>query len=451
MTRPRTGSMPRAVAALAVDAVISGGRNLDRALENAGIDTLDERDRPLASALAYGAVRNHLSNQRIIDSLTDRPFRKRDHIIVALISVGLYALTESRRPDYAVVSATVDAATRLKRPQLKGVVNALLRRFLREREALLTAAESSPESQWLHPTWLIDAIRDDWPDDWEQILTAANTQAPMWLRVNLNRTTRADWLARLASVGAHAAERVPSAVCLPEPVPVSELPGFAAGDCSVQDVASQAAALLLDPQPGMRVLDACAAPGGKAGHLLEYCPQLAELVALDESASRLQRLEENMLRLQLSCSVKVGDAATPEDWWDGTQFDRILLDAPCSATGVIRRHPDIRFLRQPEDVARLAALQSNLLRALWNLLKPGGWLLYSTCSLLRAENEAVVADFLRTIGDADERPLPSGLPGATTDTGHGVQLLPGRDDNDGFYYALMQRRAAEPEKTEVRD
>ncbi len=443
MIRNDAGSLPRAKAAIAVDAVIRGGRNLDRALHEAGVDDLDGRDRSLAIALAYGTLRTHLRNRRIIELLLERPFRRRDAIIEALISVGLFALTQSQRPDYAVVSATVDATARLQRRQLKGLVNAVLRRFLREQAALMSAAQQSPEGQWLHPEWLIEAIRGDWPDTWEQILTAANTQAPMWIRVNLSRTSREAWLARLDSSCSEGPIVLPSAVCLSRPLPVDQLPGFSDGDCSVQDVASQAAAFILDAQPGMRVLDACAAPGGKAAHLLEHCPEIAELVALDESAQRLNRLEENMQRLGLKCTVRQGDATQPDTWWDGGQFDRILLDAPCSATGVIRRHPDIRFLRRAGDLSKLPALQSNLLSALWPLLKPGGLMVYSTCSILRAENERVIEGFLKRTGDARERLLPSGLPGAVAGTAYGLQLLPGRNDNDGFYYALMQRRASD--------
>jgi len=439
MNNSSRGSAPRAVAARALDAVLSDGRNLDIALAEAGLDALDSRDRPLASALAYGAVRTHLRNACIIDQLVARPFRRRDSVIVALISVGLFALTESQRPDYAIVSATVAAAPELGRPQMTGVVNALLRRFLREREELLANANTNDEARWLHPAWLIDQLRHDWPEDWQEILDAGNRQAPMWLRINLARTTRLEWLARLTSDTGSLPAQFPAAVMLGEPLPVDDLPGFRDGDCSVQDIASQAAAVLLQPHAGMRVLDACAAPGGKATHILESCPGIKELVALDESIMRLGRVAENISRLSLTATILQGDAREPQSWWDGELFDRILLDAPCSATGVIRRHPDIRFLRKQADIAQLAERQHEILTALWQLLKPGGMLLYSTCSMLRAENDQVIGRFISACADARILAPALDVPGMTFQTSCGIQMLPGRVDNDGFYYALMER------------
>jgi len=439
MTKSASGAAARAVAARALDTVLNQGRNLDSALAVAGLDSLGERDRPLASALAYGAVRNHLRNQRIIEQLVARPFRRRDSVINSLISVGMFALTESRRPDYAIVSATVAAAAELGRPQLKGVVNALLRRYLRERDELLATANTNEEARWLHPQWLVNRFRQDWPDDWQEILEAGNRQAPMWLRINLARTVRDDWLARLGRDTATLPQQFPAAVMLSEPLSVDDLPGFRDGDCSVQDIASQAAAVLLKPQAGMRVLDACAAPGGKATHILEHCPDTRELVALDESSARLERVAENFSRLSLDATILQGDARQPALWWDGEPFDRILLDAPCSATGVIRRHPDIRFLRKQSDIERLAEQQFEMLQALWPLLKPGGSLLYSTCSILLAENDQVIERFIKANTDARMLALELDMPGMVTRMSHGLQMLPGCADNDGFYYALMGR------------
>jgi len=439
MTKSARGAAPRAIAARALDLMLSRGRNLDRALAEAGLDSLGARDRSLANALAYGAVRNQLRNQRIIDQLVARPFRRRDSVIAALISVGLFALTESRRPDYAIVSATVAAAPELGRPQMKGLVNALLRRFLRERDELLAHANQYDEARWLHPEWLITQIRKDWPNDWQEILTAGNQQAPMWLRINLAHTNRNDWLARLGTETVALPEQFPAAVMLAEPMPVDDLPGFRDGDCSVQDIASQAAAVLLKPQPGMRVLDACAAPGGKAMHILEHCPGIRELVALDESSARLERVKENFRRSGIEATVIQGDARKPEAWWDGKLFERILLDAPCSATGVIRRHPDIRYLRKQADIEQLAKQQYKMLQALWPLLKPGGLLLYSTCSLLRAENDQVVERFVQAKADAKIVAIKMDISGSTFDKSAGLQMLPGRIDNDGFYYALIER------------
>ena len=455
MNAVTSGAFPRVVAARAVDQVLTQGRNLDVALANSGLEKLTDRDKPLATALAYGAVRTHLRNRCIIDELATRPFRNRDQIIIALLSVGLFALLESRRPDYAVVSSTVAAVSQLGRPQLKGVVNAILRRFLRERDSLMEKIDSNPVAHWQHPEWLIETIRTDWPNDWQYILEAGNRQAPMWLRLNLNLSTRPAWAENFAGSVARMPVEVPTAVMLTEPVPVSELPGFATGVCSVQDVASQLAAIFLRPTAGMRVLDACSAPGGKALHILEACPDVAELVALDESPERLLRVQENFARANQQATIVCGDAAEPATWFSGRLFDRILVDAPCSATGVLRRHPDIRFLRRPGDIAELTRKQEGLLQALWPLLAPGGRILYATCSVLRAENDVVIRRFLSVTDDANELPLE--VRGAETDgiealaplqsaiLAHGFQLLPGRMDNDGFYYALIEKQAVAQE------
>jgi 16S rRNA (cytosine967-C5)-methyltransferase len=442
MSDADSGALPRAVAARALDQVLTHGRNLDSALADSGLNSLSDRDRPLAGALAYGAVRTHLRNSYIIDALVDRSFRNRDSVVVALLSVGLFALLESRRPDYAVVSATVGAATKVGKPKMKGVVNAILRRFLRERDELMPKVEQNLTAHWQHPEWMLELIRNDWPEDWQEILNAGNQQAPMWLRLNTNRIGRAKWLKNFAGPAEAGPAALATAVKLSEPTAVSNLPGFMDGDCSVQDVASQAAAGILAPEPGMRVLDACAAPGGKATHLLEFCPGIDELVALDVSEERLVRVQENLDRLGLKASIVCGDAGAPDTWWDGQMFDRILIDAPCSATGVIRRHPDIRFLRKPHDIAALAKQQLALLRKLWLMLKPGGRMLYATCSVLRAENEQVIADFLGNCENAIELSPDLGMLEAAEVLTHGVQLLPGRIDNDGFYYALIEKQAA---------
>jgi 16S rRNA (cytosine967-C5)-methyltransferase len=295
-------------------------------------------------------------------------------------------------------------------------------------------------ARWQHPLWLLNALQTDWPLEWEEIVAAGNRQPPMWLRINLQKTNRQSWLAQLGTEVVRAPVELPAAVMLREPLPVDSLPGFREGHCSVQDGASQFAAALLEPQAGMRVLDACAAPGGKTTHLLEIAPQIAELVAVDISAERLSRIADNLARLNLRAMLITGDALEPAHWWDGRLFDRILLDAPCSATGVIRRHPDIRFLRAAADIGQLAEQQLRLLTTLWPLLQPGGRLLYSTCSVFRAENEQVVERFLTSQSDAREVSTAGVNFGQTPPvTAHGWQLLPGRADYDGFYYALMER------------
>ena len=439
------GALPRALAARAVDAVLRQGRNLDAALAVEKISALVDRDRSLVHALAYGTLRTHLRNAALINLLLEKPLKKKDSVIDALISVGLFALLESTQPDYAVVSANVSAADELGRPALRGLVNAVLRRFLRERDALLERVSESIEVRTLHPQWLIEKFQTDWPDDWESIVTAGNRQAPMWIRVNIRQQSPHAWLEQLHAAnlaGKAPFPELPAAILLDQALPVTGLPGFVNGDCSVQDIASQLAATVLQAEPGMRVLDACAAPGGKATHVLELCPDVGELVAVDRSAQRLERVAENLARCNQTATLVTGDALEPEAWWDGKGFDRILVDAPCSATGVIRRHPDIRYLRRAGDIAELVDVQLTMLEKLMLLLRPGGRLLYSTCSVLRAENEAIVAALLERRSDCRERPLPpiaSALQGALGQTAHGLQLLPGQLDNDGFYYAVMER------------
>jgi 16S rRNA (cytosine967-C5)-methyltransferase len=433
-----SGAKSRAEAARIVNDVIHHGRSLDQVFS---LSSFDDRDQALIRALAYGTLRTYLRNKCLIDQLLAKPLKKKDSIIYALLSVGLFALTDSKRPDYAVVSATVSAADSLGRKHMRGMVNAVLRRFLRERDELLQKITTVAEAQTLHPQWLVEKFQADWPKDWQHIVAAGNHQAPMWVRVNESRVVPQEWLKRAAAVGISTQSPVadmPGAVLLEEPCAVSELPGFSDGDCSVQDIASQLPAYYLQAESGMRVLDACAAPGGKTGHLLEKYPGI-ELSAVDSASERLERVEENLERLGLQAAVVCGDARAPELWWDGELFDRILLDAPCSATGVIRRHPDIRFLRRASDIATMAATQYELLNKLWSLLKPGGFMLYTTCSVLSEENAEVVQRFLAARSDAEEQALPTLAPVTGSNVPVGLQLLPDAFGNDGFYYALLKR------------
>jgi 16S rRNA (cytosine967-C5)-methyltransferase len=328
------------------------------------------------------------------------------------------------------VSATVNAAALLGVRRAGGLVNAVLRRFQREREELERAAQGVPEARFAHPNWLIEALRADHPDDWAAILDANNAAPPLWLRVNLARTTRADYLRKLAAAGldATAAADIDSAVLLAQPVGVESLPGFATGEVSVQDLSAQRVAPLLELAPGQRVLDACAAPGGKTGLILEAVAGRAEVWAVDRDAERIGLVRENLDRLGLAAELVTADATAPGDWWDGRPFDRILIDAPCSATGVIRRHPDIKVLRRPGDVERAAALQARLLRGLWPLLAPGGRLVYATCSVLRRENGEQI-DAFRT-----EEPAIEPAEGVAQ-----LQLKPEEAAGDGFYYAWLKK------------
>ncbi len=441
-----TGAKVRAVAAEVVDAVASGGRSLDVAIAQNEV-RLPPEERSLLRMLCFGSVRQHWRLQSWVDQLTSKPLRRRDRIINSLLAVGLYQLVETRIPDHAVVSATVAATRTLRRPQLAGLVNACLRRFGRE-----DVAERDPaneKARWNHPTWLMETVRKDWPDDWQAILAANDERAPMWLRVNAARTSPDLYLSRLQDGGV-AAERIggiPDALRLAEPQAVEALPGFSDGDASVQDAAAQIAArwllhnTLLN-KTTTRILDACAAPGGKSGHLLEVGGAGITLVAVDSDESRTVSLTENLARIGCNATIIAADASKPEQWWDGGRFDGILLDAPCSASGVIRRHPDIKLLRRESDIRSLVDLQRSLLNALWALLAPGGTLLYATCSVIAAENDEVVEQFLRDHGDATENDvLPNNnIRDLMRRKTCGYQILPGTAGLDGFYYAALQKK-----------
>jgi 16S rRNA (cytosine967-C5)-methyltransferase len=431
------GGEPRAAAGRAVAAVARRGRSLDDALGQA-VSGLTGADRALAAQLAYGTLRAWPRLDRWVDLLLARPLPARDIDVHDLLAMGLYQLEDTRVPDHAAVAATVEAVRQLGRHQYAGLVNACLRRWLRERDTLKARVARMPEVIHAHPRWWLDALAADWPRDWESIIAAANQQAPMWVRVNQLRGTRDAWLERLASTGGSATawDPAPDALLLGEPMDVEALPGFSAGDVSVQDAAAQLAAGLLAPDAGQRVLDACAAPGGKSGHLLERCPDI-HLTALDVAPARLERIHDNLARLGLQAHVLAGDASDPAAWWDGKPYDRILLDAPCTGSGVVRRHPDIKLLRRPEDVQAMAAQQQALLDALWPLLAPGGRLLYATCSVFRAENAARVTDFLARHPEA--RAVDLGEPGWGRRAGPGRQVLTGEAAMDGFYYACLTR------------
>ncbi len=390
----------------------------------------DPRDRALLRALISGALRWHHRYAWVVDQLS-RSRRRPDPVVTALLHLGLLQLDELRVPDHAAVGETVNAAAELGVGHARGFVNAVLRRFLRERDALV--ARDEPVYNHSHPRWLADAFIRDWgPADGAALLAADNETPPQWLRVNLLRSSRAAYIAELnaAGIDAESGAASPATVRLGSPVPVAELPGHAEGLVAVQDAAAQLAAGLLDLAPGQRVLDACAAPGGKTAHMLESCPGLAAVVAVDVDADRLAGVGTALTRLGHDARLVVGDAMSPDDWWDGRSFDRILLDAPCSGTGVIRRHPEIKLRRRPADVGAAARQQARLLDALWPLLAPGGRLVYATCSVLSAENAAQTAAFLDRRDDAGC--APPGTPGH-------FRIRTGAAGMDGFYYACLDK------------
>ncbi len=383
---------------------------------------------PMVRDLTYGTLR-HLGTQRVIlRSLAPRGVT--EPALEALLAVGLYQLQHTRAAPYTVVDQAVAAARAMGFERAAAFVNAALRRFLRERDHLVAQAQLDSEGRWSHPAWWIDRLRDEYPQAADAILAAGLSHPPMAVRPNLRRTTLADYRLRLAAEGIEAGDVAPAALLLAKPVPVRRLPGYQDGLVSVQDAGAQWAARLLAPSDGMRVLDACAAPGGKAAHLLEVAD--IHLTALDADPARLDDAQRNFDRLGLAARCIAADAARVRDWWDGEPFQRVLLDAPCSGSGIVRRHPDARWLRRPGDIASFAATQRALLTALWQVLEPGGTLLYVTCSVFREENAEVVDAFLGAQDDARRLPA-TGLPSADG------RLLPDAG-HDGFYYALLGKR-----------
>jgi len=433
----KSGARIRAEAAKVVDAVVSDGRSLDAAL--AGTDgRIDPSDRPMLRLLCYGTLRFHWRLRSQLAQLLDRPLKARDKVIESLLVIGLYQISDTRVPDHAAVSMTVEAARILRRPKYAGLINAVLRNYVRR--GIADSEPASDEARFNHPDWLTKRLQTDWPDDWQEIVAANNDRAPMWLRVNALRQSATNYLSQ-QSVDGELLPGLDQAVRLATPAPVDDLPGFADGDVSVQDAGAQLAAPWLLADGGERVLDACAAPGGKTCHLLELMGPGADLTAIDSDADRLGGVRENLQRLDLTATVLAADASSTGEWWDGHGFDRILLDAPCSATGVIRRHPDIRILRRDEDIKALAGLQRSMLEALWAILEPAGSLLYVTCSVLAEENDGVIGDFLASHDDAKESRVlhDYNIRDLMCDKKYGFQVLPGTQGLDGFYFASLEK------------
>ena len=422
----------RAAAARVLDQVLHRGRSLKAALAVALPRIEDPRDRALLEAIVFAALRRRAHYDAALAAWMPRPPGRRDAPLRALLHAGFAQLDGLRLPPHAAVAATVEAARSLGRAHQSGLVNALLRRAIRE-----PMPDVDPAATW--PRWLREALARDWPGELDAIVAASAMPAPMWLRINRRQDTVADYHARLRDAGIEAAV---DAACvdglrLDTPVPVASLPGFDAGLASVQDGSAQLVADALAPAPGARVLDACAAPGGKAAHLLERDPAL-RLLALDVDARRLRRVGDNLERVGVAAgaSLREADATRVATWWDGVPFDAILLDAPCSATGVVRRQPDILLHRRATDIEALATQQAALLDALWPTLAHGGALLYATCSILRRENDVQVAAFLARTPDASLQPLDARF---GRDTGQGSQRLPGEQGMDGFFYARIKK------------
>ena len=403
------------------------GRNLNQALQGllSRHSSLTSQQRAAAQDMSYGTLRFYGQLHAILDLLLQKPVQ--DAAVRALLLVALYQLQYSRSAEHAVVDHAVRAAEALKKPWAKGLVNAVLRNFLRQRISLLEQAAASEEGRYSHPQWWIDKLRRQYPDDWATLLETNNQHPPMTLRVNGRVASTQAYLDLLRQQGIEGQQVGENAILLDQPVSVDKLPGFGEGMASVQDAGAQFAARLLDVADGMRVLDACAAPGGKAAHLLELAK--IELIALDSDPERLKKIEQTLQRLRLEAHCLAGNAAQPEEWWDGKAFQRILADVPCSASGVVRRHPDIKWLRREADIAAFAAQQSEILDALWRVLGSGGKLLYATCSVFAEENQQQIAQFL--VRHKDAQCLPLSLP-----TAKDGQLMPNLQ-HDGFFYALL--------------
>jgi 16S rRNA (cytosine967-C5)-methyltransferase len=429
----------RALAAKGLAEVALRGASLRDVMERNAPRLADPRDRALLMALLSEGARWWLRFDAAIDGLLEKPLRHKDPAVHALLVLGLVQLEILQLSDYAAVAATVEATRTLGRPQLAGLANAILRRWQRERDSLLARLDAKPQTRHAHPAWLATALQRDWPQQAEAVMEADNREPPLMLRVNRQRSERLALIEQLQAAG-YAASAHPwlsDALVLPHSTDVTRMPGFEDGFFAVQDGSAQVAADLADLLDGQRVLDACAAPGGKACHLLERAD--IDLTALEFDAARAERIRQNLMRLRLNAKVVIGDAGAPKGWWKGQAFDRILIDAPCSATGVLRRRPDVRLHRRESDIAAMHAQQRRILAALWPLLAPGGRLVYITCSVLRAENEAIVGELLAAHSDAQAVAftLPAGQA-----AGVGWQILPGDGDLDGMYYAVIGKRAS---------
>ena len=422
----------RSLAAQAVEQVLEQGQSLSNVLPPLQ-QKVSDKDKALLQELCFGVLRTLSQLDWLIGKLMSRPMTGKQRVVHYLIMVGIYQLLYTRIPPHAALAETVEGAVAIKRTQLKGLINGVLRQFQRQQEELLSEFSRS-EIRFLHPSWLLKRLQKAYPAQWEAIVEANNQRPPMWLRVNRVHHPRDSWLALLEKAGmkgfTHPA--YPDAVRMETPVPVHALPGFEEGWVTVQDASAQGCITFLDPKNGEQILDLCAAPGGKTTHILEAAPE-AQVLAVDVDEQRLSRVYDNLKRLGMKATVKQGDGRYPAQWCGEQQFDRILLDAPCSATGVIRRHPDIKWLRRDRDIAELAQLQSEILDAVWPHLKTGGTLVYATCSVLPEENSQQIKAFLQRTADA-----------VLSETGSadlpGQQNLPGAEEGDGFFYAKLIKK-----------
>lgn len=432
----------RAAAAKIILHVIVEKHSLDSAFLTFPLTSYTNVDQRFIHELCYGALRWYEQLLYVSNLLLHKPLERKHYDVLCVLLIGLYQLMHLDIPPYAAISSTVDAVKTLKKPWASGLINKLLRLFLEKKSKLFEKIHQAASAQYSHPDWLIQKIKKDWPKHWEALLMANNIPAPMVIRINPQQTTVLEYQHALqaSNIIAEPISGLPFALQLQHPVRVNELPNFFNGACYVQDQAGQYTALLLELEKNQIILDACAAPGSKMTDILLTEPGIKQLVALDKNPERLGKIKENVTRLQLShqnIRLILADATKPTTWWSGETFDRILVDAPCSATGVIRRHPDIKLLREETDIREQAKQQYALLNALWPLLKPQGLLLYSTCSVLQEENDGIIGAFLKKNGDAESRSLTISV-GIKLTWGH--QILPTSNGPDGFYYALLKKK-----------
>ena len=437
MAKPNPTKGARTNAALILNEVVVQQRSLNTALAQY-LPHVDEKDRGFCQQLCYSSLRHYPTLQFIVHQLIKKPFKAKDKDIEQLLILGILQLRFLNTPDHAAISETVDASKKLKKVWAGGLLNACLRNYVRHQEQIEQKLLANDPANYGHPSWLLSQYQQDWPESWQDIANANNKQPPMMLRVNQQKVSREAYLQQLQSeqIAASIIEATDQGVLLDQPCDVYKLPGFEEGWVSVQDGSAQLATTILNITPGQRVLDACAAPGGKTCHILETSPE-NDVTAIDISSDRLLQIQQNTDRLGLHATLVAADAADTNHWWNGQAFDRILIDAPCTGSGVIRRHPDIKLLRHPEDIDTLASKQQALLDNLWPLLKADGLMVYTTCSAFKKENEQQIEAFLQRHPDAEEVKLSST---PATARPFGYQRLPGDDVMDGFYYACLRRK-----------
>lgn len=438
------GAMIRAKAAHVIDAVVNKGRSLDRAIETANIDDTNSQ-KSLFKAICYGTIRFYWELKLQLGQYISRPIKRKDNIIETLLIIGFFQIKKTRIPSHAIVAQTVEAVRLLKKPNLTAFTNAILRNFIRSSSK--ECINSNEEAIFNHPQWLINMFKNSWPHKWQEIIENNNRQAPMWLRVNQKKISSKKYLSKIACSKNLPSEEVgflgdlDQSICLKNPISVKSLPDFDNGYVSVQDGAAQIAIECLLNDIGGNILDACAAPGGKTGQLLEKINDNSSVTAVDIDPDRVEVIKENLSRLELKAKIITADVADTKSWWDSQLFDLILMDAPCSATGVIRRHPDIKHLKREKDIDALNKIQVNIINSLWSLLKPGGKLLYVTCSVLEEENDLVIKKLQHLHPDVliNNLLLNNNIRDVMHKTNYGYQLLPGTKDMDGFYFSYLEK------------